>query len=179
MERVWPQEFVLPATVRTPAMSYLIAKWYPEDTKHAAQEKPRGDITGDLIDEASAGAEAIEKEIVEFTEEPGLFALGRMHERARTVDANGSQTERGRHDKARVEALARECRAKFITNQRFPRIGRATSYIVAPRTACFFKLVQALAIGQLLKGPGRLANLTVLWQTHAEFVRDDEGYANH
>ena len=164
-------------------MSYLIAKWYPEDSKHASQKQPRGGAgtTGDVIDEASAAAEAIEKDIVEFTEEPGLFALGRMHERARSVDmsSNGSQAERGRREKARVEVLARECRAKFIKNQRFPRIGRATSYIVAPRTASFLKLVQALAIGQLLKGPGRLANLTVLWQTHADLVRDNEGYASH
>ena len=177
------QDIVLPATVRTPAMSYLIAKWYPEDEKHSPTKKPSGGAENscDLIDTANAGAEAIANEIVEFTEEPGLFALGRMHERARTVDVNsdGSQTERGRHDQARVETLARECRTKFIQKHRFPRIGRATSYIVAPRAACFFKLVQALAIAQLRKGPGRLANLTVLWQAHAELIRDNDGYANH
>ena len=68
-----------------------------------------------------------------------------MRERARTVDINpdGSLTERGRSDKARVEALARECRAQFIKKHRFARVGKATSYVIAPRTACFFKLVRS------------------------------------
>lgn len=74
-----------------------------------------------------------------------------------------------------VWGQARDCRARFLKTQRFPCIGKASSYVIAPRTACFFKLVQALAIAQLLKGPGRLANLTVVANTHTKLVRDDEG----
>ena len=47
--------------------------------------------------------------------------------------------------------------------------------MVAARSSNFWKLVQALVIAQLMKGSGRLINLTVLAQVHTTVERDEDG----
>ena len=98
-------------------LSWAIGQWMAADKRREAK----------LAQAEGEAPPSIEQEIIEFTEEPGLYALGRMHERARgEVDSKGKQTQKGKEDQQRVEALARGRRDEFLKESYFPKVRPST-----------------------------------------------------